>query len=81
MLKKLLSRLLAFVVAVGLWPACAAEDGSYNEKDLAAYAACVNSLAVEYQVPCILWDCSVHVNRSELKVNAPIYFAPSIRQV
>ena len=49
----------------------ATEESEYNVPDMAAYAACVNSLAVEYGVPTILWDCSVHVNRKELKVNYP----------
>lgn len=68
---KLLSLLLCVMLAAGMTTS-RAED-QYNEPDLAAYAACVNSLAVEYGVPTILWDCSVHVNRKELKVNYPAY--------
>ena len=72
MTRKLLSLLLCAALFLGLNPACA-EESEYNVPDMAAYAACVNSLAVEYGVPTILWDCSVHVNRKELKVNYPAY--------
>lgn len=73
MMKMLLSLLLCFSLLLGCTPASLAEESEYNIPDLAAYAACVNSLAVEYGVPTILWDCSVHVNRKELKVNYPSY--------
>lgn len=72
MTRKLLSLLLCAVLFLSMSPACA-EESEYNVPDMAAYAACVNSLAVEYGVPTILWDCSVHVNRKELKVNYPAY--------
>ena len=65
MTRKLLSLLLCAVLFLSMSPACA-EESEYNVPDMAAYAACVNSLAVEYGVPTILWDCSVHVNRKEL---------------
>ena len=70
-LHKLLSLLLCLILTACMTTACTAEE--INEPDMAAYAACVNSLAVEYGVPTILWDCSVHVNRKELKVNFPSY--------
>ena len=69
--RKLLTLMLCIILTTCMTIACAADE--YNESDLAAYAACVNSLAVEYGVPTILWDCSVHVNRKELKVNYPAY--------
>lgn len=69
--RKLLTLMLCIILTTCMTTACAADE--YNEPDLAAYAACVNSLAVEYGVPTILWDCSVHVNRKELKVNYPAY--------
>lgn len=69
--RKLLTLMLCIILTTCMTTACAADE--YNEPDLAAYAACVNSLAVEYGVPTILWDCSVHVNRKELKVNHPAY--------
>ena len=69
--QKLLTLMLCIILTTCMTTACAADE--YNEPDLAAYAACVNSLAVEYGVPTILWDCSVHVNRKELKVNYPTY--------
>lgn len=72
MTRKLLSLLLCAVLFLSMSPAFA-EESEYNVPDMAAYAACVNSLAVEYGVPTILWDCSVHVNRKELKVNYPAY--------
>ena len=72
MTRKLLSLLLCAALFLSMSPACA-EESEYNVPDMAAYAACVNSLAVEYGVPTILWDCSVHVNRKELKVNYPAY--------
>ena len=72
MTRKFLSLLLCAALFLGLNPACA-EESEYNVPDMAAYAACVNSLAVEYSVPTILWDCSVHVNRKELRVNYPAY--------
>ena len=50
-----------------------AENEGINEADMAAYAGCVNALAVEYGIPVILWDCSVHVNRAQLRVNYPQY--------
>lgn len=70
-LRKLFAMLLCVVLAAGMAFPCMAEE--YNEPDMAAYAACVNSLGVEYGVPTLLWDCSVHVNRKELKVNFPAY--------
>lgn len=73
MTRKLLSALLCIVLILGIVPFAHAEESEYNVPDMAAYAACVNSLAVEYGVPTILWDCSVHVNRKELKVNYPAY--------
>ena len=72
-MKRFVSMLLCIALLLGLLPMAHAEEGEYNEKDMAAYAACVNSLAVEYGVPTILWDCSVHVNRKELRVNYPSY--------
>lgn len=69
--QKLLTLMLCIILTTCMTTACVADE--YNEPDLAAYAACVNSLAVEYGVPTILWDCSVHVNRKELKVNYPAY--------
>lgn len=69
--RKLLTLMLCIILTTCMTTACVADE--YNEPDLAAYAACVNSLAVEYGVPTILWDCSVHVNRKELKVNYPVY--------
>lgn len=73
MKKKLLSLLLVLMFLLGMLPVCSAENTEYNEADMAAYAACVNSLSVEYGVPVILWDCSTHVNRKERKVNFPAY--------
>lgn len=69
--RKLLTLMLCIILTTCMTTACVADE--YNEPDLAAYAACVNSLAVEYGVPTILWDCSVHVNRKELRVNYPVY--------
>lgn len=69
-------RLTAALCGVMLLCAClpaAAAGPAVNEPDMAAYAACVNSLAVEYGIPVILWDCSVHVNRAEQRVNYPQY--------
>ena len=71
-IRRPLSLLLCALLALSALPLAHAES-EYNETDMAAYAACVNSLAVEYGVPTILWDCSVHVNRHELKVNYPAY--------
>ena len=65
--------LLGLALIIAPVSAVCAEESEYNESDLAAYAACVNSLSVEYGVPSILWDCSVHVNRRELRVNYPAY--------
>ena len=70
-IKNCLTMLVCLILLCG--PVCRAEQSEYNESDMAAYAACVNSLSVEYGVPCILWDCSVHVNRKELRVNYPAY--------
>ncbi len=69
-------RLAALVLAAALLAgigAAAGEEPVWNEPDMAAYAACVNGLAVEYGIPVILWDCSVHVNRKALSVNWPQY--------
>ncbi len=63
--------LLALLLMSG--SCCRAESSGINVEDMAAYAACINRLSVEYGVPCILWDCSVHVNRKELCVNYPPY--------
>lgn len=52
-MKKLTSLILCITLLLGLVPLAQAEDGEYNELDMAAYAACVNSLAVEYGVPAI----------------------------
>lgn len=71
--KRMLCALLCAMLLLGSAPAAWAEGDEYNVSDLAAYAACINSLSVEYGVPSILWDCSVHVNRSELCVNYPAY--------
>lgn len=72
-MKKLYALILCVALLLGLVPAGCAEESEYNVSDLAAYATCVNALAVEYGVPTILWDCSVHVNRKELSVNYPAY--------
>ena len=72
-IRKNLALLLCLVLLTGMATFACAKEDEYNEADLAAYAACVNSLAVEYGVPTILWDCSVHVNRKELKENTPGY--------
>lgn len=71
--KRIISMLLGLALIIAPVSAVCAEESEYNESDLAAYAACVNSLSVEYGVPSILWDCSVHVNRRELRVNYPAY--------
>lgn len=73
MMKKWLSALLCALLLAGTVSFAQAEESEYNEADMAKYAKCVNSLAVEYGVPAVLWDCSVHVNRKELKVNYPAY--------
>ena len=70
--KHALCLFLTVLLLLASVPACA-EEPSVNEPDMAAYAACVNGLAVEYGVPVILWDCSVHVNRAGLSVNYPQY--------
>ena len=67
---------ITWMLFAGLLLGCchgAAESADLNIPDMAAYAACVNRLAVEYGVPCILWDCSTHVNRRMLSVNYPPY--------
>ena len=71
-MKRWLSALICLLLLPGACPALA-QESLVNEADMAAYAACVNTLAVEYGVPTFLWDCSVHVNRKELKVNYPAY--------
>lgn len=70
---KIIILLLCLTLLIGLTTPAWAEADAYNEPDMAAYAKCVNSLAVEYGVPVLLWDCSTHVNRKELKVNYPAY--------
>ena len=70
---KIIILLLCLTLLTGLTTPAWAEADAYNEPDMAAYAKCVNSLAVEYGVPVLLWDCSTHVNRKELKVNYPAY--------
>lgn len=70
-MKTAFSLLLCIAMLLSAVLPAAAEENEYNISDLAAYAACVNSLSVEYGVPAILWDCSVHVNRKELRVNIP----------
>ena len=72
-MKRILCTLLCALLLTGIITGCSASESAYNYTDLAAYAKCVNSLAVEYGVPTILWDCSVHVNRKELKENTPGY--------
>ena len=71
-IKRILSVLLCTILLFGTLPA-SAEEPVINEPDMAAYAACVNGLAVEFGIPVILWDCSVHVNRAKLSVNYPQY--------
>lgn len=73
LMKKTLSLMLCLLLLASFVPTAQAEENEYNVSDLAAYAACVNALSVEYGVPSILWDCSVHVNRKELRVNYPAY--------
>lgn len=71
--KKLLSLSLCVLLLLSNGLICHAEESEYNVSDLAAYAACVNSLSVEYGIPSILWDCSTHVLRKELRVRFPSY--------
>ena len=74
-MRKTIIWILCVLLLAGLvLPGCAetAED-EINEKDMAAYAECINRLSVEYGIPVILWDCSVHVNRAGLSVNYPMY--------
>lgn len=71
--RKILSLCLCLTVLFSLAAPAHAEESEYNVSDMAEYAACVNSLAVEYGIPTILWDCSVHVNRHTLSVNYPPY--------
>ncbi len=73
MMRKMLALLLCLALLTGMASLASAQESGYNEADMAAYAACVNSLSVEYGVPTILWDCSTHVNRHELRVNYPAY--------
>ena len=68
-MKKLLSLLILLTILLSA-TACAEE---INYPDLAAYAGCVNALGVEYGVPTILWDCSVHIDRKTLSLNSPGY--------
>ncbi|MBE5815991.1 MAG: glycoside hydrolase family 5 protein [Clostridiales bacterium] len=68
-MKKLLSLLILLTILLSA-TACAKE---INYPDLAAYAGCVNGLGVEYGVPTILWDCSVHIDRKTLNLNSPGY--------
>ncbi len=76
-MKRIAALLLALALLLGI--SCGAEEAvppvetEYNEADLAAYAACINGLAVRYGVPVILWDCSTHVNRASLSLNHPAY--------
>ena len=72
-MKKTFALVFSFLLFFTMLPSSHAESSEYNEADMAAYAACVNSLSVEYGVPVILWDCSTHVNRKEQKVNFPAY--------
>ena len=71
-IKRFLSLVLCSLFLLGCLSATA-EEPAINEPDMAAYAACVNGLAVAFGVPAILWDCSVHVNRAKLSVNYPQY--------
>ena len=73
MMKRIASLLLSALLLLAALPEAMAVSTEYNEADLAAYAACVNTLSVEYGVPTLLWDCSTHVNRIEMKVNFPAY--------
>lgn len=68
-MKKLLSLIVLFTMLLSV-SACAQE---YNYPDLAAYAASVNRLGVEFGVPTVLWDCSVHVDRKTLSLKTPGY--------
>ena len=71
-MKRWISLMLCIVLL--LCSGCSAADNEgINEADMAAYAGCVNTLAAEFGIPVILWDCSVHVNRTQLKVNYPQY--------
>lgn len=70
---KLVTLLMCLILLLGIVIPGEAESDTWNEADMAAYATCVNTLAVEYGVPVLLWDCSVHVNRKELTVNHPAY--------
>ncbi len=72
-IRRLAPFLLCAALLLSALPALPEEAKEINEPDMAAYAACVNGLAVEYGIPVILWDCSVHVNRGELRVNYPMY--------
>ena len=72
-IKKVIAVLLCSALVLGHAAVSHAEESGYNAEDLAAYAACVNSLSVEYGVPSILWDCSTHVLRKELRVRFPEY--------
>ena len=79
-MKKRIALLLCMLLLAGFMPGLAeTENGGINEKDMAAYAARINSLSVEYGVPLILWDCSVHVNRKSLSVNYPMYIDAVMR--
>lgn len=50
-MKKWIARMLCLILAAGICLPGAAEEGEYNEADLAAYAFCVNTLSVAYGVP------------------------------
>ena len=80
-MKKTFTQLLCILLLLTLVLPCCAEtyDEGINEKDMAAYAACINKLSVDYGMPLILWDCSVHINRKELSVNYPEYIDAIMR--
>lgn len=45
----------------------------YNVRDITAYAAFVNQLAIENGFSTFLWDCSTHMDRNNMTVKFPEY--------